>query len=119
MVPFSTDPQRASMARVFGAALLSLASAQGAAAAGLTVAWNPNNEGNLSGYIVSYGASPGAQSQSVRVSASVTRVRIENLNAGSRYYLVVRAINNAGQTSGPSTEVNGLASDALPAPPAG
>ena len=58
-------------------------------------------------------------SASINVSASVTRVRIENLNAGSRYYLVVRAVNNGGQVSGPSSEVNGLASDVLPAAPAG
>ena len=46
---------------------------------------------------------------------------IENLNVGGRYFVVVRAINSSGQVSGPSTEVNGLATDVLPAminPPA-
>jgi len=110
---------RASLIRVLAAALLWMGCAQGAAAAGLTVAWNPNTEGDISRYVVSYGAASGAQSATVNVSASVTRVRIENLNAGSRYYLVVRAVNNGGQVSGPSSEVNGLASDVPPAAPAG
>jgi hypothetical protein len=105
--------------RVLTAALVWLAGTQAAAAAGLTVAWNPNSEANLAGYVVSYGATSGAQSHSINVGASVARVRIENLNAGSRYYVVVRAVNNGGQTSGPSSEVSGLATDVLPAAPAG
>ena len=68
---------------------------------------------------MSYGTASGAHSESINVSPGVTRLRIENLNAGSRYYLVVRAVNNGGQVSGPSSEVNGLASDVLPAAPAG
>ena len=116
---FSTAPLRASLPRVFFAALLWLGSAHVAAAAGLTVAWNANSEGNIARYIVSYGTASGAHSESINVSPGVTRLRIENLNAGARYYLVVRAVNNGGQVSGPSSEVNGLAADVLPAPPAG
>jgi hypothetical protein len=118
-MPHSTALLRASLTRVLPAALLWLAGAQGADAAGLTVAWNANSEANLSGYVVSYGASSGAQTQSLTVTSGVTRVRLENLNPGTRYYLVVRAINDGGQASGPSTEVNGIASDVLPAAPSG
>jgi hypothetical protein len=118
-MPQATARPRASLFRTLAAALLWLASAQGAAAAGLTLGWNPNSEADLSGYIISYGSAPGAQTNSVNVGADVTRVRIENLNPGSRYYVVVRAINTSGLVSGPSSEVNGLASDVLPAPPAG
>ena len=109
MKPLSTAPLRASLPRVFFAALLWLGSAHVAAAAGLTVAWNANSEGNIARYIVSYGTASGAHSESINVSPGVTRLRIENLNAGARYYLVVRAVNNGGQVSGPSSEVNGLA----------
>ncbi len=119
MMPHATARLRASLFRVLAAALLWLGSAHGVAAAGLTVGWNPNTESDLSGYVVSYGAAPGAQNDSVTVGAGVTRVRIENLNPGARYYVVVRAINTGGQVSAPSGEVNGLASDVLPAPPAG
>jgi hypothetical protein len=110
---------RASLTRGCLAGLLSLGAASATSAAGLTVAWNPNSEGNLSGYVVSYGPAAGSHAQSVTVSANVTRVRIENLNAGARYYLVVRALNSGGQMSGPSSEVNGVASDTLPAAPSG
>jgi hypothetical protein len=119
MMLHSNAPLRASLTRAFMAGLLALGATTAASAAGLTVAWNPNDEGNLTGYVVSYGPASGSQSQSVTVSPSVTRVRIENLNAGARYFFVVRARNNGGQMSGPSAEVNGVASDTLPAAPAG
>lgn len=118
MTPQSTALSR-NLLRVSVAALLWLGITHVAAAAGLTVAWNPNTEGNISRYIVSYGTTPGGHVQSINVRADVTRVRIENLNAGSRYYLVVRAVNAGGNVSGPSSEVNGVATDVLPAPPAG
>ena len=111
--------KRAFIGRVVCAGLFSLASASGAFAAGLTLAWNANAESNLSGYAVSFGEAAGAQTQTVSVSPTVSRVRIENLVAGRRYYVIVRAINHGGQMSGPSNEVNGVASDTLPAAPAG
>jgi hypothetical protein len=110
---------RVSLSHVSLAALLWLAGTGSVAASGLTVAWNPNAESDLSGYVVSYGTASGTQSQSVPVSSSVTRVRLENLTNGTRYYVVVRALNTGGQISGPSSEVNGVASDVLPAAPSG
>jgi hypothetical protein len=118
-MPHCTAPWRASLSRIAAVTLLCLGAAQAAGAAGLTVAWNPNAESNITGYVVSYGRSAGAHAGSLTVSSSVTRVRLENLVAGARYYLVVRARNNGGQLSGPSAEVNGLAGDTLPAAPAG
>ena len=118
-MPHSNAHRRASLTRLGLAGILSIAAAPAASAAGLTLAWNPNSEGNLSGYVVSYGTAPGAQTQTVNVTRTVTRVRIENLTAGSRYYFIVRAVNNGGQVSGPSAEVNGLASTTLPAAPSG
>ncbi|MEO5822612.1 MAG: fibronectin type III domain-containing protein [Vicinamibacteraceae bacterium] len=101
------------------AALLWLAGTQAAAAAGLTLAWDANSEPHLSAYVVSYGTSAGARSGNVIVTPSVTRVRLENLTAGTRYYVIVRALGTSGQFSVPSAEVNGVASDTLPAAPAG
>ena len=106
---------RASLTRITAAALLWLVSAQTAGAAGLTVAWDPVSASDLAGYVVSYGTSPGGQSEQVIVASSISRVRIENLSAGTRYYLNVRAFNTSWMHSGPSAEVNGLASDTLPA----
>ena len=93
--------------------------AQAAAAAGVTLAWSANSENNLASYQVAYGTSAGSHPTTLVVSAAVTRVRIENLTAGQRYYFVIRATNVNGQTSPDSAEVNGVASDAVPAPPSG
>lgn len=93
--------------------------AQAAAAAGLTLAWNPNTEGNITSYQVAYGTSAGSHPTTLVVSSALTRIRIENLTAGRRYYFVIRATNADGQTSPDSAEVNAVASDVLPAPPSG
>jgi len=119
MMLHSNARLRASLTRVCLAGLVSLGAASATSAAGLTVAWNANSEGNLSGYVVSYGPASGSQTQTLNVSSSVTRIRIESLNPGARYYVVVRARNSGGQMSGPSTEVSGVASDTLPAAPSG
>jgi hypothetical protein len=118
-MPYATVFLRASSTRVIAAALLWLTSTQGAAAAGLTLAWNANTEGNLAGYTVAYGTTSGGQTRSVEVSPTVTRFRVENLTPGARYYLVVHAVNDAGEMSAASTEVSGVATDTLPAAPAG
>jgi hypothetical protein len=107
------------MCRLVLAVFGSLASVQVAAAAGLTIAWNQNGESNIATYEVSFGTTAGSHTSTISVNAVVSRLRVENLQAGRRYYFVVRARNQAGQMSGPSTEVNGLASDTLPAAPAG
>lgn len=110
---------RRALTRVTAAIIVSLAGAQAAAAAGLTLAWNPNTEANLAGYQIQYGTSAGVHSATLTIGSSVTRLRVENLDAGRRYYFVVRAWNQMGQTSVPSTEVNGVASNVLPAAPTG
>jgi len=90
-----------------------------AAAAGLTLAWNASPDSNVVAYEIAYGTSAGAHPTTLRVTSDVTRARIEDLEAGRRYYIVVRATNAAGQTSPDSGEVNGVAGDTLPAAPAG
>jgi hypothetical protein len=93
--------------------------AHAAGAAGLTLAWNANAEADIVSYQVAYGTNPGSHPTTLLVSSGLTRVRIENLTAGRRYYFVIRATNANGQTSADSTEVNGVASDTVPAPPSG
>jgi hypothetical protein len=90
-----------------------------AAAAGLTIAWNPNPESDIASYEVAYGTAAGSHSQTVTVGATLSRTRLENLEAGRRYWVVVRARNAAGLLSVNSTEVNGVASDVVPPPPGG
>ena len=112
-------PWSATLTRVTAAALCWLAGAQVASAAGLTLAWDATSDPTISAYVVSYGTASGAAASNVRVSGSVTRARLENLTAGTRYYVVVRAVGSTGSLSAPSSEVNGVASAAVPAPPAG
>lgn len=101
------------------ALLVWLACHQTASAAGLTIAWNANQESNLTGYLVSYGRASGALTEGVLVSGHVSRVRVENLDPGQRYYFVVRALDENGYMSPASSEVNGVASDSVPAAPIG
>ena len=115
----SKAPSSATVTRVMIAALLWLGGTQMAEAAGLTLAWTPNSETNITGYLVQYGTASGATEGTIIVSGTVSRARLENLTAGRRYYVRVRAVGGGGAASGPSAEVNGVASDALPAAPAG
>jgi hypothetical protein len=90
-----------------------------ASAAGVTLAWNANTEGDLANYLVEYGTTAGQPTSTLVVPSLVTRFRVENLTAGRRYYFRMRAVNLGGLQSGASTEVNGVATDTLPAAPAG
>jgi hypothetical protein len=116
---YPTALLRGSLTRVLAGGLLWLVSTQAAGAAGLTVAWDPNPEPDLAAYLVSYGTSPGAHSGNVMVTSSVSRVRLENLSGGTRYYVIVRAMGTSGQFGLPSAEVTGVASDTPPAAPTG
>lgn len=93
--------------------------AHAAAAAGVTLAWDANSETNVVSYQVSYGTNAGSHPTTLTVPSELRRIRIENLTAGRRYFFVVRATNGNGQTSADSLEVNGFASDTVPAAPAG
>ena len=68
MMLHSNAHLRASFRCVCLAGLVSLGATSVVSAAGLTVAWNPNSEGNLSAYVVSYATASGAQTQTVTVS---------------------------------------------------
>ena len=73
-------------------------------AATVTLAWDPNPEPNIAGYIVSYGTSPGSYSTSADVG-KVTTWSV-SLSAGARYYFALQAYNTSGLRSGYSTEVS-------------
>ena len=73
-------------------------------AATVTLAWDPNPEPNIAGYIVSYGTSPGSYSTSVDVGKVTTWA--VSLTPGARYYFAAQAYNTSGLRSGYSTEVS-------------
>ena len=87
-----------------------LGSALDAAAQGtITVAWNPNPEPDIAGYVVEYGASPGVYTAEVDVG-NQTSYTLSGLIPGATYYIVVRAYTQAGLQGPRSAEVVGVAS---------
>jgi hypothetical protein len=97
------------IALLFGAPAL-------AGAATITLAWNPNSESNLAGYVLFYGTSPGVYTSSIDVGAALS-YSVPSLTPGTRYYFAVRAYNTAGESGPLSPEVSDVAEDAPPPPP--
>lgn len=77
-------------------------------ASSVTLAWDAVTDANLAGYKVYYGTSSGSYSSNVSVSKTSTTATITGLQAGSRYYCVVKSYNTSGLESGPSNEINYL-----------
>jgi hypothetical protein len=81
----------------------------------VTLAWDPNSETDLAGYIVQYGTQSGNPSTNVDVG-NVTSRQFTGLQIGVTYYFRVVAYNTAAMQSGPSTEVSYTPSTPPPAP---
>ena len=79
--------------RLASVSLLTLSSV--AEAGNLTLAWNPNSDGNTTGYRVYWGHQSGVYGGSVDVG-NVTTWRFNGLADGVPYYFVMRAYNAAG-----------------------
>lgn len=78
----------------------------------VTLAWDPNTESDLSGYVVYWGTSSGTYGSSQDVG-NVTQYTVNGLEELRTYYFVVRAYNTQGLYSAPSGEVSKL----IPADP--
>ena len=88
-----------------GPGLTALLWAGSAHAATLTLAWNPNPEPDIAGYVIEYGNLPGVRLFSVNVGNQTTW-QFNGLVDGMPYYFVVRAYDTFGMYSGPSIEVS-------------
>lgn len=75
--------------------------------ADIKLAWNPNPETNITGYILSIGTASGVYSSMLSVGP-VTRATATGLDPGRVYYFALRAVNSSGLISAYSTEVNRL-----------
>jgi hypothetical protein len=84
-------------------------------AGSLTLAWDPNSEPDLAGYVLWYGSQPGTYTTSIDVG-NQTSFRVANLTDGASYYFAVRAYNTRGATSGMSNEIAGTVPVALSGP---
>ncbi len=87
-------------------------------AATINLAWNPNTEPDVAGYVVSYGTQSNTYTTTVDVGKNVTSV-LANLTNGTRYYFIVKAYNASGMFSAASQEVSGVAANVPPTAPAG
>ena len=79
------------------AALVALMSSS-AFAAGVTLAWDPNDESDVAGYIIKYGDEPKAYRYQVDAGRA-TSVKLDGLMAGRTYYFAVQAYSNDGSKS--------------------
>ncbi len=77
-----------------------------APAAHIDLAWSPNSEPDLGGYIVYYGTSPGNYTDSIDVG-NTTSYRIKGLSANQEYFVALTAYDIYGNESGFSEEVSG------------
>ena len=87
-------------------------------AATVTIAWDPNSEGDLARYIVGYRTSPSGAETTVNVGL-VTTWSLTTAVAGQTYYFRVYAENTAGLRSAPSNEVSALVPNTPPPPTGG
>jgi hypothetical protein len=90
--------------------------APAAQAGSLTLAWNPNTEPNLGGYIVSYRSEDNAHLGSINVGL-VTQATVPNLQSGKKYFLTVLAYSTAGLSGPHSGEVSAIVTGSGPPPP--
>jgi len=91
----------------------SSSSSSAATADSVTLSWSAPTENtngsaltNLSGYVIYYGTSPSAMTQTIDINTvGMLTYVVDNLSAGSWYFQIV-AVNAAGVQSSPSATVN-------------
>jgi hypothetical protein len=100
-----TMRRRLMMGQTLGALFLLILSAGAAQAGSVTLAWDPNTEPDFAGYIVLYGTASGVYTNQVDVGNQTTWT-LTGLTDGLHYYFTVKAYNQTGFQSAPSTEVD-------------
>ncbi len=86
-----------------------------ASAGTVRVAWNPNPEPDIAGYVLAWGVASGTYTDSVTVTAATATHEVASLAPGT-YYFAVRAFNGAGMYSGYSNQVVAVVTASTPPP---
>jgi len=73
----------------------------------ITVQWNTNTETDLKKYEVYYGKNSRDYINSIVALPDETIITIENLDSDTQYFIAVKAVDNGGNKSVYSAEVNG------------
>jgi hypothetical protein len=98
-------------------AALLLLMAGTASAQSVTIAWDPNKEADLAGYVVHYGTASGVYTHSLDVG-KVTSANIVSLTTGKTYFFAVQAYSTKALMSPMSAELTVLiGSTTIPTPP--
>jgi hypothetical protein len=84
--------------------LLIIVTHSNAYAADVTLAWDPNSEPDLAGYVLYWGTSSRSYTFSDDVGNTTTHT-ISGLSVGQTYYITVTAFDNSANESGYSNEV--------------
>ncbi|MGH7953509.1 MAG: fibronectin type III domain-containing protein [Limisphaerales bacterium] len=71
---------------------------------GVTITWDPNSDGNVTGYRLYYGIASHSYANRIDVG-NATTTTISNLTSGVTYYFAATAYNSSGLESDFSTEV--------------
>jgi hypothetical protein len=85
-------------------AALLLLMAGAASAQSVTIAWDPNKEADLAGYVVHYGTASGVYTHSLDVG-KVTSANIVSLTTGKTYFFAVQAYSTKALMSPMSAEL--------------
>jgi hypothetical protein len=85
---------------------------QTALAAKIRLAWDPNQEEDLSGYKLYYGLYPWSFGEPIKVGRKNSCI-LTNLDKGQRYYIALTAYDWGKHESFFSNQVNGIAHDAI------
>jgi len=100
-----TDRLKVYLGAAFAVLLIGLADPASTIAATLRVSWASGTEGDLAGYRLKYGTSPGQYDADIDVGLT-TSWELPDLEVNQRYYVVVTAYDQSGNRSDPSAEVS-------------
>ena len=67
-------------------------------AASVSIAWNPNSEGDIAGYRIRYGTTSHSYNKAKDVGNNTSGTLVD-LNSGTNYYIAVTAYNTSGLES--------------------